>query len=53
MTRKQEQGPKRDELELEPEEIADLEMPAVLADDVRGGRCAIPGRNATVQTQTL
>jgi hypothetical protein len=29
----------RDELELAPEEIADLEMPPALADDVRGGRC--------------
>jgi hypothetical protein len=33
------QGDVRDDLALEVEEIADLEMPPVLADDVRGGKC--------------
>ena len=31
----------RDELALEVEEIADLELPPPLADDVRGGKCHV------------
>ena len=37
--RQSERGDVRDELALEVEEIADLELPPPLADDVRGGKC--------------
>jgi hypothetical protein len=41
----------RDELELAPEEIADLELPAAAADDVRGGNCWANVKPNVVQTK--
>jgi hypothetical protein len=42
------QGDVRDDLALEVEEIADLELPGAVANDSRGGRRAnAPGREAT------
>jgi hypothetical protein len=41
----------QDELELAPEEIADLEMPERAADDVRGGNCFANVKPNLVQTK--
>ncbi|HST24851.1 MAG TPA: hypothetical protein VLJ76_02575 [Gaiellaceae bacterium] len=48
-----EPGSPRNDLALEVEEIADLELSVEQGDDVRGGRCTVVPNARIIQSQTL